>query len=120
MEMIHDDFKKLSKEERTSLVEGLMQSVCTVYCNRENCNGCFIRDLIYEHHKLSDDTYKKVNEVSCEEFSDDEFACACGNDCMGEGFFPCNKQGDVMEPLEESDWDSRYVCVRCGRIYHVD
>lgn len=119
MKEIKDEFKKLSQEERMEVVNGLMQSVCSVYCNRENCNGCFIRDLSYKQYELSDETYKKLNEVSFKEFSDDEFTCTCGNDCMGEGFFPCNKQGDVMEPLKGSDWDSRYVCLRCGRIYHV-
>ena len=119
MKEIRDAFKILSKEERETIVSDLMKSVCSVYCNRENCNGCFIRDLNYEQHMLSDETYTKVNEISTEAFSDEEFLCACGNDCMGEGFFPCNEHGDVMEPLAESDWDSRYVCLSCGRIYHV-
>lgn len=58
-------------------------------------------------------------EVTLDEFSE-EFQCNCGNTVMGSGFFPCNKQGDIIEPLKDSDWDLLYICPDCGRIYHIN
>ncbi|KND50518.1 MAG: hypothetical protein AB202_02610 [Parcubacteria bacterium C7867-007] len=36
------------------------------------------------------------------------------------GFYPCDKNGDEMEPLIGSDWDGLYVCADCGRIIKQD
>jgi hypothetical protein len=41
---------------------------------------------------------------------DDAWVCICGNVPSGDGFFPCNKDGNEIEPTEESGWDGLYVC----------
>ena len=41
--------------------------------------------------------------------------CVCGNMPVTEGFFPCNNNGDEVEPVEEQ-WEDLYVCASCGRI----
>jgi hypothetical protein len=46
----------------------------------------------------------------------EDWTCVCGNTVVSDGFFPCDKNGDEMEPLINSDWADLYVCVRCGRI----
>lgn len=52
--------------------------------------------------------------------SDEEWCCVCGNRPWLEGFFPCDRQGEVVEPTKP-DWDGlRYVCDRCGRIIDQD
>jgi hypothetical protein len=45
-----------------------------------------------------------------------DFLCLCGNTASDEGFFPCNSEGEEVEPSLE-DWTTDcYVCDRCGRI----
>jgi hypothetical protein len=39
--------------------------------------------------------------------------CICGD---SECFDWCDKEGNEMEPLIDSDWDDLYVCSGCGRI----
>lgn len=46
--------------------------------------------------------------------------CLCGNNEMGEGFFPCDEHGNEIEPTVESDWTNLMVCGRCGKIYKLD
>jgi len=50
--------------------------------------------------------------------SQDEGAwrCLCGNQPITEGFFPCNEQGEQVEPTPEAWTTDCYVCDRCGRI----
>ncbi len=50
----------------------------------------------------------------------DAWICVCGNVPSGDGFFPCDKNGDEMEPLQGSDWNGLYVCNQCGRIIKQD
>jgi hypothetical protein len=40
--------------------------------------------------------------------------CICGNRPNYDGFFPCNQNGDEMNPGK--GWEDLYVCGRCGRI----
>ncbi len=53
----------------------------------------------------------------------DEFlhwVCLCGNTPMEDGFYPCDSEGEIVEPTPEawtSDW---YVCDRCGRIIDMN
>lgn len=32
------------------------------------------------------------------------------------GFYPCDADGNAMEPSIGSGWDGLYVCADCGRI----
>jgi hypothetical protein len=55
------------------------------------------------------------NEVITHEAGNDEaWVCICGNKPSDDGFFPCNEEGNEMEPT--TGWPGRYVCARCGRI----
>lgn len=42
--------------------------------------------------------------------------CLCGNRPADDGFYPCDKEGNEMEPIE--GWEDLYVCASCGRIIH--
>ena len=44
----------------------------------------------------------------------DAWVCPCGNTPVAAGFFPCDKDGNEMEPV--SGWEGLYVCDKCGRI----
>ena len=44
----------------------------------------------------------------------DAWVCVCGNTPTSYGFFPCDKEGNEMEPIK--GWKGLYVCGRCGRI----
>jgi len=45
-----------------------------------------------------------------------EWICLCGNTGLYEGFYPCNSEGELVEPTPE-DWTTDcYVCEQCGRI----
>lgn len=44
----------------------------------------------------------------------DAWICLCGNTAPESGFFPCDKEGNEVEPVE--GWEDLYVCARCGRI----
>jgi hypothetical protein len=46
----------------------------------------------------------------------DAWVCVCGNTPTSDGFQPCDKAGNEMEPTIGSDWNDLYVCDRCGRI----
>ena len=58
----------------------------------------------------------KTKNISLSDFSDD-FICECGNHSSSYGLFPCDKNGNDMEPM--SEWDYDYVCMQCGLIYQV-
>ena len=48
--------------------------------------------------------------------SADSWICLCGNTPVKEGFFPCDSNGNQVEPTPE-DWTGiYYVCDNCGRI----
>lgn len=41
--------------------------------------------------------------------------CLCGNDELTDGFYPCDEQGNEVQP--DDRWNEKlYVCFRCGRI----
>ncbi len=48
--------------------------------------------------------------------NEEHWICICGNDTMGLGFQTCNKHGNYIEPLANSDWSGLYACQECGRI----
>ena len=60
-------------------------------------------------------------EVTKKEFlthepgNEEAWECVCGNTPVSDGFFPCDSNGDEVEPVE-GQWDDLYVCARCGRI----
>lgn len=54
--------------------------------------------------------------ITHEAGSDEAWICICGNTPVSDGFYPCDKDGNEMTPSIGSDWDSLYVCAKCGRI----
>lgn len=51
----------------------------------------------------------------------DAWVCICGNMPHKDGFYPCDKQGNELEPTIDSPWDGKlYVCDQCGRIVNQD
>jgi hypothetical protein len=46
----------------------------------------------------------------------DAWTCLCGNYAESDGFFPCDKDGNEIEPT--IGWADLFVCTRCGRIIH--
>ena len=56
--------------------------------------------------------------ITHEKGNDEAWICICRNKPSQDGFFPCDVNGNEMEPL--ADWPGLYVCARCGRIIHPD
>ncbi len=50
----------------------------------------------------------------------DAWLCTCGNTPTGDGFYPCNTDGNEVEPSTEQWKMPLYVCARCGRIIHQE
>ena len=45
----------------------------------------------------------------------DSWECLCGNEPSSDGFYPCDEQGNEVEPTPA--WNGLlYVCARCDRI----
>ena len=44
----------------------------------------------------------------------DGWICICGNTPPDDGFFPCDQQGQEIEP--GAGWTGLYVCTRCRRV----
>jgi len=56
--------------------------------------------------------------IKNEEGNDEAWICLCGNRPHYDGFYPCDKESNEMEPIE--GWGSLFVCARCGRIINQD
>jgi hypothetical protein len=48
----------------------------------------------------------------------DAWICICGNMPHCDGFYPCDKTGNEVEPV--TGWSGLYVCNGCGRIIKQD
>lgn len=61
---------------------------------------------------------KPVNEEIESELAvlpNEDAKCECGNASHLDGFHPCNKNGEIVEP--DNNWEGCYKCARCGKIY---
>lgn len=56
------------------------------------------------------------NKFSVNEFGGLE--CTCGNTVDKDGFYPCNLDGEEVEPDE--NWSGLYVCSRCGNVDYLE
>jgi hypothetical protein len=54
---------------------------------------------------------EKISHAPGEE---EAWICLCGNRPADDGFYPCDKEGNEMEPVK--GWEDLYVCASCGRI----
>lgn len=57
-----------------------------------------------------------MEHITADKFDQDAWHCICGNTPCGSGFYPCDAQGNEVEPVSGSGWEDLYVCGRCGRI----
>ena len=48
-------FLELSKEEQQNVVGEIVPSICSTYCCRDNCDGCFIQELTDEAFEKNDE-----------------------------------------------------------------
>ena len=48
----------------------------------------------------------------------DAWICLCGNTPSGDGFDPCDEEGNDAEPVE--GWVGLYRCGNCGAIIDYD
>ncbi len=48
-----------------------------------------------------------------------EFNCSCGNYPNAEGAFPCDREGNYVDPCPDEWPDDLYVCDRCGVIFRI-
>jgi hypothetical protein len=46
--------------------------------------------------------------------NDEAWICLCRNTPVSHGFYPCDKDGNKVEPT--AGWDDLYICAQCGRI----
>jgi len=58
--------------------------------------------------------------ITHEAGNDEAWTCICGNRPDSDGFYPCDREGNEMEPSIGSDWENLYVCFSCGRIINQD
>jgi hypothetical protein len=61
-----------------------------------------------------------MEHITADKKDTDAWRCICGNTPGSDGFFPCDKDGNEMEPSIGSNWAGLYVCARCGRIIEQD
>lgn len=61
-----------------------------------------------------------MEHITAEKTDTDAWHCICGNTPGSDGFFPCDNEGNEMEPIKGSNWVGLYVCARCGRIIEQD
>lgn len=47
----------------------------------------------------------------------DEHICECGNTVMDAGFYPCDIDGNTVEPTES--WQGLYKCENCGAMHYI-
>ena len=65
--------------------------------------------------KITTETKTKLRLTTYEQDTD-SWICICGNTPIGDGFYPCNTEGEQVEPTPEGWTTNWYVCDRCGRV----
>lgn len=59
--------------------------------------------------------------IECLSGSSDWVTCRCGNEPHIDGFYSCANDGRIVSPTIDGEWQgSLYVCIRCGRYFHLD
>jgi len=59
-------------------------------------------------------------KITHEHIDEDAWVCICKNTPSDEGFYPCDEEGNEIEPVIGSGWNALFVCDRCGRIINQD
>ena len=58
--------------------------------------------------------------ITHEAENDEAWICVCKNTPVDDGFYPCDRNGNELEPTIGSGWDNLYVCPKCGRIINQE
>ena len=61
---------------------------------------------------------EQKEKISHEAGNPEAWICICKNRPDSAGFYPCDIQGNEMEPVK--GWIGLYVCNNCGRIIEQD
>jgi hypothetical protein len=70
-----------------------------------------------EGHELVDEMWLDGELFLQHEAGDrDAWICVCGNKPTEDGFFPCDWEGNQVEPTAQEWPQPLYICERCGRI----
>lgn len=59
---------------------------------------------------------QEIVRITHEPGIEDAWVCVCGNTPADDGFYPCDADGNEVEPNLDSIWENLYVCGQCGRI----
>jgi hypothetical protein len=60
-----------------------------------------------------------MEHIKHEAGNSEAWICICSNRPDCDGFYPCDKDGNEIEP--DKSWiEPLYVCAGCGRIIHCD
>lgn len=59
-------------------------------------------------------TIQAKERIAHEAGNEEAWICVCGNTPTSDGFYPCDQNGNEMEPVK--GWPDLYSCGRCGRI----
>ncbi len=60
-----------------------------------------------------------TTKIQHEAGNQEAWICICKNTPSEDGFYPCNENGDEVEPTKGSGWKNLYVCNSCGRIINM-
>jgi hypothetical protein len=68
----------------------------------------------YNKHMVQLAPNTEPEHITHEQDAEEAWVCICGNTPSEDGFYPSDKDGNQIEPVE--GWEGLYVCDRCGRI----
>ena len=61
-----------------------------------------------------------MSKITHEKGNKEAWICKCGNTPSNEGFYPCNSEGEKVDPTPE-EWNTKlYVCNKCGVMIDQD
>jgi hypothetical protein len=118
-----------ASEARLSRISGIGAiRTPTYHVCRSNCGVCtqkirppFCHTGKITSLKFHDNVQNMKKEyIKCEAGDRDAWVCICGNMPCDDGFYPCDKRGNEVEPVEGVWLDPIYVCHACGRIINQD
>lgn len=57
-----------------------------------------------------------IKHIKNSDFENEDFECHYGNNTFNSGFYPCDVNGNITEPIEGL-FEDLYVCAKCAQIY---
>lgn len=62
----------------------------------------------------------KQDKIKIDQKEPPAWVCTCGNRAQGDGFSPCDKDGQRISPVQCPEWNGLYTCNKCGQIIDSD